>query len=483
MTKIRNTCVSCEQSFPLSELSTELVAGIELQFCKTCSATQDLDVDSVASYDDISAGHVELVAAARIIDDPDDWGSPTLAKAAENFGLEHKQEDLLYIEHKLVHANVNKNKDGFLQEELYAARNTPVLKLVNWEHDEPNIGVVFSSEYVSTPEDSDEPDYLLVAVAVSKYKYPSQAEEMIDRHEKGELFFSMETYFKEAECSSCGGLFTKGSDSYCDHLKARYSAGSSTHRILRGLTFAGDAVVRRPADEMAESLALAKDQNSDLTKEESKLADKTYTSQEFEAELAKRLDQYKAEANLEELTEQNENLAAEVATLKETIETLTEQVKELQTQNETLAREKEELDASASTIKSEFEEYKAQVAAQELLRSRVAELEAIGYSVPSASDEEAFAKFSKKLMGMDDDAFAFMKELIGENTEAGNDDSAEEDAEEADDDAQASDNSDDDGGSLPLGAQAGADDDDEPSKADKIKQVLAAVLSPQDDNS
>src|SRR5690606_27151099 len=45
------------------------------------------------------------------------------------------QPDLLYMRAVLVSTGQNKNDDVFLPDEMWAARNTPPLKPVNWEHE------------------------------------------------------------------------------------------------------------------------------------------------------------------------------------------------------------------------------------------------------------------------------------------------------------------------------------------------------------
>ena len=93
---------------------------------------------------------------------------------------------------------------------------------------------------------------------VWSYKHPDEARAIYQRWEEGNLSFSMEVLFEEAECSVCGERFASAND-YCEHLDERFSAGSETDRILRGLNFIGSGVVGKPADVRALPLALASD--------------------------------------------------------------------------------------------------------------------------------------------------------------------------------------------------------------------------------
>jgi len=228
--------------------SVEEAPRVEDESIETIETIETLEIpESNISEEliDTSEGHnfLTLTSTARVISSSSEWGSDFLAQEAEKLSLQ-KQPDLMYIEHKLVHANVNKNRDEFKLEELKIAEKSPVLKLVNWEHSEENIGTIFASKLIDSPENEDEDPYLLVGVAISKAKFPLKAREIQERHLKNELYFSMETYFKRAECSTCGSNFSEGPDTYCEHLQDRLSLGSSTSRILRGLTFAGDAIVK-----------------------------------------------------------------------------------------------------------------------------------------------------------------------------------------------------------------------------------------------
>ena len=206
------------------------------------------------------ANKIELVTAATI-NTIDELVAAGLAPEIEQIeremaqaGIPTKDKDLMFLSFKLAHEGTNKNKDAFLKNELILAQHTPIHKLVNWQHREPNIGCIYASKHIESTEQ--ERAYVHVASAISKLKYPALADELIERFEEQRLYASMETWFNVARCSECAGEYKSPND-YCEHLQARMSEGSTVSRQLIGLTFAGAAVaVDMPADGQASSTDL-----------------------------------------------------------------------------------------------------------------------------------------------------------------------------------------------------------------------------------
>lgn len=197
-----------------------------------------------------------LVSQARLIETPE---HPEMLRAIAS---ECHNADLLFTEFILCHIGTNGNKDTFINEELIPAASTPQKKPIDWEHTINNVGVVYESQYIKhedSPSKSDlenKADYIKCEGAIWKFKFPRETREILQRHEDGKLFFSMEVYFQEAECSVCGEKFQKTVD-YCEHLINRFAAGSETHRILHGLNFGGAAITKNPADRDAVGFAKA----------------------------------------------------------------------------------------------------------------------------------------------------------------------------------------------------------------------------------
>lgn len=367
----------------------------------------DCDVDTLDSINGElleskqNVGKVDLISCGEIVTDVlcDDSDS-NLSQAASALGVKNKQEDLLYIRFKLVHANTNKNRDTFTKEEMKAAEKTPILKLLNWQHGEPNIGVIFSSKYVES-KDSNEEDYLECIAAVSKYKYKRYAEEIVDRHNSNNLFFSMETWFKEAQCSSCNEVFTKGEDSYCHHLRGRYAEDSGVSRVLRGLTFAGAGVVESPADIDADSLAIASDRNKNLANKEAIVVN--YTQEQVDQMIADAVAQ--AIAGMKSIDEYQE--------LATKVEAMDQRVRELEVDIDKMTSEKREIESKYEEVSASFDNYKKEIETEKLVASRLSQLKEAGYVIPDkATEAEKYDTFIVKLQTLDDNAFDFLREMI-----------------------------------------------------------------------
>ncbi len=238
-------CAICELENEIKDMNfisdSETASNVFL--CKQCSSPSDPEKIDISIPDGLNLEDekkIELICNASIISAEEIEETDEIKQVLANLGLD-KQDDLMYVKFKLVHANENKNKDDFTEEDLLESAKTPILKLVNWEHGEPSIGPIFDSKFVESK--NEEPSYIECFSAISKFKYKEQAMEMASRHEQGTLRFSMETWYKSVQCSTCKEQFSCGEDGYCSHLKNRFAAGSSTTRILKGLTFAGAGVV------------------------------------------------------------------------------------------------------------------------------------------------------------------------------------------------------------------------------------------------
>ena len=119
--------------------------------------------------------------------------------------------DLYHVYSILVSTVWNRNDDVFTKEEVWAARNTPIFKPTNLEHDEKQmVGSIVDSwpvdinfDLISDDIDlSDLPDeyHLLVSsVIYRQWQDPdlkTRAEELIQEIEAGQKYVSMECLFK-----------------------------------------------------------------------------------------------------------------------------------------------------------------------------------------------------------------------------------------------------------------------------------------------
>lgn len=385
-------------------------------------------------------GEVQIETSQISILDPNNVSDEAFAIASEFFGVEiAKQRDLMYVRFKLVHANTNKNGDKFLPEELQAAANTPVHKLINWGHAEPNIGVIIASKYV--PGEDSEDDYLECIGAISKLRYPEYAKTIIDRYNDKKLYFSMETWFKdydeiEASTTPIQDIFKTGL--------------TKAVRVLKQLTFAGAAIVEDPADVEAAALALAAKKNS-----EEDITLKTYTEDEVKVMLDKARSEALQEQDYTKLQTANEALAARITELETSVKELTETNTSIASEKDSLLAEKVDFDSKAAAlneelakVNEEFEAYKLEVASKEVATNRIDDLREMGHKVVAKSDE-GYAEYFEKIRKMDDTSFELLKDLL--QTESTSTASANADNDEDDEDNS-------DGPSTPLGGLANASD-------------------------
>ncbi len=179
-----------------------------------------------------------------------------------NKKVDKPNEDLLYVQFVLCHEGANANKDGFLIEELRENYSTIKFKDINEEHTKKIIGCIYDSELVENEAEArftfagGFKPHIVCSGVVYQYKFPEEAQTIRDKHEKGDLRFSMEVWFKKAQCSACDETFEHSSD-YCEHLSDRFSSGSTTIRWLRDITYGGAGRVDHPADKDAVGLTVA----------------------------------------------------------------------------------------------------------------------------------------------------------------------------------------------------------------------------------
>lgn len=381
-----------------------------IMYLKNMAANVTKDSINHASAEEVERVFDEnrtfIICEASIKEDVD---KEKLAKAAK---LESVDPDLLPVSFKLVHANQNKNKDIFDAKDLELAKNTPKLKPLNWQHVEPIIGVMYDSDYIEASEKEDA--HLLVDSVVYKYRYPEYANEIIDRHNNDTLRFSMEVWFKEAECSVCGHTASK-QDDYCEHLKNRYIPGSTSARILRGIVFGGAGVVDNPADVQAESVSLGENHSKeDIMPKNTEGKIVFDTQAELDSFIKEKIDEV---SKAEEKDEMIENLNTEITNLKTELENVS---KELETEKANIVKLTEEKEV----IEKEFASFKENLEKEKTLEARIVELVDAGVVIPESTKE----KFHESVKEMSEEAYTMYKELLvasikekANNTEEEND--------------------------------------------------------------
>ena len=115
------------------------------------------------------------------------------------------QPDLLHIEAVLVSEGINDNDDAFTRAELKRAISSPILKPMNWQHNDDQIlGAMYAVEArdlegntLNAEEIEDQPIELVIQGVVWHHlpHIKATANEIVQRIEQGSLFVSMECWF------------------------------------------------------------------------------------------------------------------------------------------------------------------------------------------------------------------------------------------------------------------------------------------------
>ena len=194
---------------------------------------------------------------------------------AEKSEAEIEFNDLYPTTSILVSTNWNKNDDVFDKSEVWAARNTPINKPTNLEHDEKQLVGHITNNWVISSDGkiisdiataNELPDLFHLCNSAVIYKNWSDAELMkrtdslIQSIEAGEMFVSMECMFAAFDYAivSPGGKFytvARNNDSsfLTKHLRAYGGSGlydgHKIGRLLRQLCFSGKGYVKKPANE------------------------------------------------------------------------------------------------------------------------------------------------------------------------------------------------------------------------------------------
>jgi len=353
--------------------------------------------------------------------------------------LEQIQADLAPIVSILVSTGWNLNDDVFLPDETYAAKDTPIHKPINVEHERDRIiGHIIESRAVDkggntvvVAHGDAPPDLFDVEVGGVLYRSLGELSEtiaaIIADAENGRGYVSMEAWFtgfdyglrdratgvthvvKRNETTS---FLTK-------HLRVFEGTGRfqayDVGRVLRNITFAGKAIVANPANpesvikvaarqmemgsgqtyvaaDLSELLEGGKEGMNELEEIKAKLAEATKEIASKSEEVTK-------------LTGERDAIAAELATLKEQVEALTAE----KTESEGKLKE-----ATERTEKAEAE--LGEVKAKEAARDRLVKLS----EVTKIEDEAAALA---ELGAMTDETFEAVLKYAGtkQDTQAGTD--------------------------------------------------------------
>ncbi len=225
------------------------------------------------------------------------------------------QPDLLYMKSVLVSTGQNKNDDVFLPEEMWAARHTPVLKPVDWEHNTGSEIILSANEELANPKEIVRGNQIIGAMynsyvadkdgviiseskanaddfeipqefdiineaVIYKYLFPKVSERIVSQASSNGLFVSMEAWFNSFDYRLGNKIIARNEDTaFLDaHLKSNggdgFFSGEKVGRVLRNIVFGGVGIVSNPAndDSIIQSFTNADLKNTDVTNMDSAVA-------------------------------------------------------------------------------------------------------------------------------------------------------------------------------------------------------------------
>lgn len=291
-------------------------------------------------------------------------------------GIEDK--DLYYTQSILVTTSWNKNDDIFDKDEVWAAKNTPIHKPTNLEHNEGIIVGHITSNWPitddgilideSTPIENLPNKYHILTGSVIYSGYTEEdlknrSDKLIAEIENGTKYVSMECFFKGFDY----GLINKATNEYkilsrseetaflTKHLRAYGGLGEyqdhKIGRVLRQITFSGKGFVDKPAN--PESVIFTKNSIN---------FDKNISLSESIKEKNSDFSNVGVFSNQANLKENDMSLEKEVAEIKEKIEAMADckaAVAEAATVASDLQNQNTELSEVLKAKETELSEVKA----------------------------------------------------------------------------------------------------------------------------
>ena len=299
----------------------------------------------------------------------------------------------------LVSTSWNKNDDVFTAQEVWKAKDTPIYKPANLEHDEKKIvgGIIGSwpvDEKLNLIQEDisldNLPDYYHILVSSVIYnqwqdrEYKARAEELIEKIEKGEMFVSMECLFSGFDYAvispdNKNHIVARTNDTafLSRHLRAYGGTGDYQNhkigRLLKSINFSGKGFVEKPAN--PDSIIFDAERDFDFANASiSKNLFSTKNSVYFNVEDKV----FSSKEKQENFNMSNDILSAQISELKESLATLKSENKELsdklaaanvgslETQISDLEQQVESLSASLSESVSSLEAAEAKIAELEI---------------------------------------------------------------------------------------------------------------------
>jgi len=332
-----------------------------------------------------------------------------IKKTIAGFIEDGRNFDLYHISSILASVDDNKNDDWFLAEEIWAARNTPIYKQVNFGHNEKDIvGVITGTAILSSDgtqifaeEDiqniKDIVDHSVIWSYWEDEDLKSRFDQIVDDVENDRLFVSMESLFKNFDYMMVNkdGLRSivtrnKSTAFLTKHLRIYGGSGeynnSRIYRLLRNFTFSGKALVETPANSrsiISESLS---NLNQEVSSDDLDEMDETCCEKvdgQVNTQIVQSLDNSINKSLLEKIMDPNEialkAVQAELAQAKAELEAhkaaeaekTSAEITELKAVNDNLQKQVAELTQVAEAAKKSSDEKKT--AFEEMLAKKKAE--------------------------------------------------------------------------------------------------------------
>jgi hypothetical protein len=181
--------------------------------------------------------------------------------------------DVLNVRFKLVYAGVNNNGDRLTESILRDNYRSLLYKFINWEHDEPNIGVITSARLVEATSES--PTHVECDGVIMKLKYPEYAQiveksagmPIVEASDKTYARMSMEAVFHDADyiIGEYEQVVPMKNDrtGVLESMLGKTLGGKLVSRELKDCVFTGAAVTVNPAEKRAVLVATASNKSDD----------------------------------------------------------------------------------------------------------------------------------------------------------------------------------------------------------------------------
>lgn len=189
------------------------------------------------------------------------------SRASKGGGLGDHDPDVINVIFDVVYEGVNDNGDRFTEAEMRRAFHTMKNKPINWEHQEPNIGVI--TETWLEEATAAEPLHMTAKGTIWAWEYPEYADLLIASAQLGEMGFheasqygpSMEVYFKDADYvigdyEKVVPMSPSSDEIFASRVGALYD-GKPVSRELKQILFSGVGMTATPAEKKVKFLAVA----------------------------------------------------------------------------------------------------------------------------------------------------------------------------------------------------------------------------------